>query len=977
MFCMNCGTKLPDKAKFCYKCGEKVVIEGESDNIIETSDSSKMIASENSEKSVPINSSVAVKTDNTEVEAVAVSSQGTDNVKDENEGTKNALETVKNQDGRDFTVLGNTIHFPEDTFRVCIFHRRYVELAYKSADEAYEDFLAKFEKSKDDMTEIHNAFITAIVTNCSDGIDHAFNDLISKEIDTITKERFVSLLNDRIKNSEVYQQILQGIDNIEEMKRQLAYEKEANKANWVGGGFGLTGAIKGAINAKALNIATDGLSSLGRTLTGNSYSSRLSRYSDAQVGSAKYYANGVYNIVCNFIKFDLPIDVNKIFAERHIMPLASFYSSDALYNRRENVKELLRTFKISKEKAIKKLCDSLPLTHNRIKFYEDLLDLDIEAYEGLSEIAQYDGHQYILAEKYLVKSKERIQTALVPYIGDKAKKFFWTRVAANQTDIIAIITDITSDAPMDFGLDDKAVPEIDSIQLLDNTFNIDPVRIRSILSAFYNVKLEFIGVGKNAKVIINCDKPLPYEYEDFITFKNVNFDDAYQALIDSESQKLNKLADDAINNKSYDQAINYLEKMSLMGNYDATFRLANLYYEREEWEKALDYYCKCPQNNPDAVYKAATLKKEKLNSPSGYDDLMKIAASGYIARAEEFKASNDYANEIVQLENAVKCNSDIAYLKLAEIYEEGRGTETNYQKAVGYYNKSISLGNQDAKTKLADLYLRFGIGYENGSYGAPDYALAKQYYNSAAEMGNVTAMIKMADLCSNKSMPELFDYSVAMSWYKEASGRENTSQAVRNLRLLGTVEERLSFVLSYYANQYKGTYYYFRGNIDSGTIENAVKAYINNKYSITNEKVLILYDATRSTFFGLGKKGFIITSGYKIITSLPTCISLYRINSLAFNGNDLIALPSNEVILSYKKVDDRDRQFISMLNEEVLANKCPSDMAMIECPNCGSMIEQSSAFCYNCGTRLQKCPNCNAVMGGESVFCNQCGTRIC
>ena len=24
MFCINCGTKLPDDAKFCYNCGNKV-----------------------------------------------------------------------------------------------------------------------------------------------------------------------------------------------------------------------------------------------------------------------------------------------------------------------------------------------------------------------------------------------------------------------------------------------------------------------------------------------------------------------------------------------------------------------------------------------------------------------------------------------------------------------------------------------------------------------------------------------------------------------------------------------------------------------------------------------------------------------------------------------------------------------------------------------------------------------------------------
>lgn len=35
MFCMNCGTKLPDEAKFCFKCGFKVTI-AEDDNVKES-----------------------------------------------------------------------------------------------------------------------------------------------------------------------------------------------------------------------------------------------------------------------------------------------------------------------------------------------------------------------------------------------------------------------------------------------------------------------------------------------------------------------------------------------------------------------------------------------------------------------------------------------------------------------------------------------------------------------------------------------------------------------------------------------------------------------------------------------------------------------------------------------------------------------------------------------------------------------------
>ena len=936
MFCMNCGTKLPDKAKFCYNCGEKINIEEDSNNNAPSSNSTEK------QRTIKEN-------DNSFTQAK--------NKEDSVDKKVSDVKAVKVQNGRDFKILDNTIHFTDETIKVCEFHKRYVEIAYESGDKAYNYFLQKFEETKDDMYGIQDIFISSLAY-CSEGVDYAFNDLIRHGVDIITKDKLAGLIDKRIKESDEYKQILKGIENIEKMKHQLAVEKEMNKANWVGGGFGLSGAIRGAINAKVLNMASDGLSSLGRSITGNSYSSRLDRYKNAQVGSAEYYANGVWEIVVGFIKFDLPDYVNNKLSSVFKMPKAYFYTSTPLQNRRKNIQELLRTFKITKEEAIKRLCETLPLTHNRKKFYDDILNLDMDAYEGLSEIAELDGNQDVLTHKYLLMNRKKIIDALVPYVGDNnAKKYDWTKVAANQTDILAIVNYIKAKTPTFNPFSEDATeekePKIITIELLDNTFKINHQKIREILNVLYNVKLVFKGLGQNAKVIIDSEKLLVDEYDDFFTFYNVEFDESYRQIIDSRCQELDELSKTALNNNEYEEAAIYLKKMSVIGNDDATFRLANLYLnELNDLEKALKYFAVCPHSNPDAVFQVATLKKEKLNDTKEYDDFMKIAASGYMSKAEEYQRVNNFSNEIDMLVKAAKCNSDLAYLKLAKIYETGKGTDIDYQKAVQYYEKSISLGNNDAYNSLADLYLRFGIGYEEGISGVSDFPLAKQYYATAADMKNVQAMIRLADICSNKSLQGLYDYNAAMTWYRIASLHQaDTVHAIRKLRSAGTIEERINFVLSYYPARFKDSYYHFNKEISSSAIENAVKAYAQN-YSISDEKVFILYDATRSTFFGIGKKGFVITSGYKIITSLPKCISLYKIDSLIFKGNDLIALPSNEVILTYKKVDDTDYKFINMLNEEVLANKCPFDMAMKECPNCKAVMEADSVFCAECGTRI-------------------------
>ena len=46
MFCMNCGTKLPDNAKFCYQCGEKTNVGREQNSVQEVKSSAPITDSE-------------------------------------------------------------------------------------------------------------------------------------------------------------------------------------------------------------------------------------------------------------------------------------------------------------------------------------------------------------------------------------------------------------------------------------------------------------------------------------------------------------------------------------------------------------------------------------------------------------------------------------------------------------------------------------------------------------------------------------------------------------------------------------------------------------------------------------------------------------------------------------------------------------------------------------------------------------------
>lgn len=100
------------------------------------------------------------------------------------------------------------------------------------------------------------------VESCIDSsIDRAINILVSNNVLSVTVEQFKEMYMypyfDYLSYFEdVEEQYLSIISTEEEME---AYRKEkwARRSRWQGGGFGIKGAIKGAVSAGAMNIATD------------------------------------------------------------------------------------------------------------------------------------------------------------------------------------------------------------------------------------------------------------------------------------------------------------------------------------------------------------------------------------------------------------------------------------------------------------------------------------------------------------------------------------------------------------------------------------------------------------------------------------------------------------------------------------------------------------------------------------------------
>ena len=96
--------------------------------------------------------------------------------------------------------------------------------------------------------------------------------LVKFEIYDYDLKSFVSYCGSEIliENTDTYEAILDQKDNVDTYAQNLAYQRNverSSRSQWVGGGFGVKGAIKGAVTAGAMNAATGAFRSLGDSMT--------------------------------------------------------------------------------------------------------------------------------------------------------------------------------------------------------------------------------------------------------------------------------------------------------------------------------------------------------------------------------------------------------------------------------------------------------------------------------------------------------------------------------------------------------------------------------------------------------------------------------------------------------------------------------------------------------------------------------------
>lgn len=910
MFCMNCGTKLPDHAKFCFNCGAKVpdgLGDGEAASVApeEQVPDTKTPVTEPQEESVP---------------------------------------------GSHFTILGKyEVELPHGTAVYnqlwAPFNREGTRLALLARHEIRKHLK---EHTVENPVEFSAQVLAYCMSACGPLFEQAVDLLIDHDIDYVTKKDLWDRLDDSVKSTDLVQAMLADQAAIEDYEKDLAVEKMADKASWRGGGFGIMGAITGTIKASMMNTAQDALSSLGRSITGNSYSDRLENFIRDRSAKRNYPA-----MACDFIstvcRFDLFTEVHRLLVAECDLPEASF-ETDKADSRRKNLLERFANGKIEEEDVFKGLCSCLEITGNTLPVYKALLELEPSAARDVFQMAEAEGEELDLArsvwQTYMKDKKVGTVFHFPDWVPNFLSRPFYP--VAGPAMLLALLIELR-DLPQMFRRAES--PHVD-IALVAGTYWI-PADAADV--SFW---------GMNSEVVLELEAPEETDWNAHdIHFHLVHFTGAAEAWSEDIRKKKLQEAHAAFEAGDKAHALPAFQLAAEMGSAEAAWQVGILQARDGQQDEAQWSAVEAAVlGKKDAAWVLYQYLKKKQNEQCAA--YRRLAAKD----AQELVAQGKFAEALDWYEKLVAEGDGTACFYIGQMAEQGQGMEEDKDKAMAWYEKAKSLDCEEAGPAIGALAFAQGQQWEErasaetGEQAMADWqqawqsyqqALAEKhpgadekirtlglqlgkameaqgesakalaYYQAALAQGSQEALLEAARLCVDPQR-ETFDFQEAWHLYQKAAEDAETEadeEAVQaeweSRKALVPLEERVACLTEAVADQMADAAYYYWGEKLSNPLENAMKSY-GSQAGVDADEVVVLGDSTHSLFWGKGEEGFLITEDGQLISSLGTKISLDELGPVAYREEELVATISGAVLARFKGQSDEDPVFCGLLNEIVL-----------------------------------------------------------
>ena len=746
MFCSNCGQKVPDDAKFCFACGAKLF-------------------------SVP----------NTIKEQETISQPVSQNL------------TESKDAPIEFQIRGHILRF---------------DPSYREYTSKRSAFFAEV------LMYLNNAIATTqqklnAATNCDEAImeitnfgDNAINQcieqgykfLLSNNVYDVSKDQLIVECRNAIADGDyakAYGEFEEGclaIVATEEQMQKYRQLKKENRGYWQGGGFGVKGAIKGAITAGAMNAVGDVFHGIGDFIATGFDESKINKKKQELLKKKNWLGQSYKGVVS---------DINTIFEcvyrvytrDKHInMPPVNSAKKLVYFKNAMAVKEdkeeflklmlmtlqeypyarvdyltLLKFFKGLDSEVLQMMEFFLPApflnwfaTIIHIGVVKHLLSLPEDTYEEID--------QKIALLKQIEKSvtgQASESTVCAVYV----KKFY-------QKDIEEMCQALTKKR---LTADDGE--QFDSVEEL-NQYILDRPKFEEYKGESLKVKeyADKISLLKQYSVSVQSPRVKQFfESEE----KNINLwrssEDtikaAVQRIIDDQDQMgalsvLTDLAEKGVPEAQFwcgrceedkSDAAEWYQKAAEQGYIEAQRWLGNMYYSGElgehDYSSALKYY---------------TMAAEQGDA-SSQEMLGRMYRDGTGVVQNYIQAMEWYQKAAAQGEV-------IAQRAIGHLYREGEGVSKDYQEAVAWFKKAAAQGDKDSQMML-------GIVWSDGGFGIEqDYNEAFTWYQKAAEQGDIHSQMNIGYMYE-KGLGVEQDYEMAAKWYTQAAEKGNAT-AQNNLALL-------------------------------------------------------------------------------------------------------------------------------------------------------------------------------------------------
>lgn len=146
---------------------------------------------------------------------------------------------------------------------------------------------------------------------------------------------------------------------------------------------------------------------------------------------------------------------------------------------------------------------------------------------------------------------------------------------------------------------------------------------------------------------------------------------------------------------------------------------------------------KCLYIANELYYKAAIKGSKDAKKAIIINKLLLMAMPSYI----DIKSS--WINDIIgELEEKKDLGTGEEYRLLGFAYEDGVGKAVDYNKAISYYRRAVTMGTPSANNAIGDMYY-YGQGVQN------DYSQALNHYKMASDNGYATATCNLARCYEN------------------------------------------------------------------------------------------------------------------------------------------------------------------------------------------------------------------------------------